>query len=34
MPHVVRVVDRRVGDGVGRAGALALLRTAALVVIP
>jgi hypothetical protein len=34
MPHVLRLVDRRVGDGDGRAGALALLRAAALAVIP
>jgi hypothetical protein len=30
MPHVLRLVDRRVGDGDGRAGALALLPAAAL----
>jgi hypothetical protein len=34
MLHVVRLVDRRVGDGGGRAGALALLRAAALALIP
>ena len=34
MPHALRLVDRRVGDGDGRAGALALLPAAALVVIP
>jgi hypothetical protein len=34
MPHVLRLVDRRVGDGDGRAGALALLPAAALAVIP
>ena len=34
MPHVLRLVDRRVGDGDGRAGALDLLRAAALPVIP
>lgn len=34
MPYVLRFVDRRVGDGDGRAGALALLRAAALAVIP
>jgi hypothetical protein len=33
MPHVLRLVDRRVGDGDGRAGALALLRATALAVI-
>ena len=33
MPHVLRLVDRRVGDGDGRAGALALLPAAALAVI-
>ena len=33
MPYVLRLVDRRVGDGDGRAGALALLRAAALAVI-
>ena len=32
MPHVLRLVDRRVGDGDGRAGALALLPAAALAV--
>ena len=34
MPHVLRLVDRRVGDCDGGAGALALLRAAALAVIP
>ena len=34
MPHVLRLVNRRVGNGDGRAGALDLLRTAALAVIP
>jgi hypothetical protein len=29
MPHVLRLVDRRVGDGDGRAGGLDLLRAAA-----
>jgi hypothetical protein len=33
MLHVLRLVDRRVGDGDGRAGALDLLRAAALAVI-
>ena len=33
MPYVLCLVDRRVGDGDGRAGALALLRAAALAVI-
>ena len=33
MPHVLRLVDRRVGDCDGRAGALALLPAAALAVI-
>ena len=33
MPHVLRLVDRRVGDGNGRAGALDLLSAAALAVI-
>jgi hypothetical protein len=32
MPHVLRLFDRRVGDGDGRAGALALLSAAALAV--
>jgi hypothetical protein len=32
MPHVLRLVDRRVGDGDGRAGALDLLPAAALAV--
>ena len=30
MSHVLRLVDRRVGDGGGRAGALDLLPAAAL----
>ena len=34
MPHVLRLVDRRVGDGGRRAGALALLPAAALAMIP
>ena len=34
MPYVLRLVDRRVGDGDGRPGALALLTAAALAVIP
>src|SRR5215212_11272256 len=33
-PHVLRLVDRRVGDGDGRAGAPPLLRAAALPMIP
>ena len=33
MPHVLRHVDRRVGDGNGRAGALDLLSAAVLAVI-
>ena len=34
MSHVLRLVDRRVGDGGGRAGALDLLPAAALAMIP
>ena len=34
MPYALRLVGRRVGDGDGRAGALALLRAAALAIIP
>ena len=34
MPYALRLVGRRVGDGDGRAGAPALLRAAALAVIP
>jgi hypothetical protein len=34
MPHVLRLVNRRVGNGDGRAGALDLLRAAALAVMP
>jgi hypothetical protein len=34
MPHVLRLVDRRVGDCDGRAGALASLPATALAVIP
>ena len=34
MSYVLRLVDRRFGDGDGRAGALALLRAAALAVTP
>ena len=33
MPHVLRLVDRRVGDCDGRAGALDLLPAAALAMI-
>jgi hypothetical protein len=33
MPYALRLVGRRVGNGDGRAGALALLRAAALAVI-
>ena len=32
MPHVLRLVERRAGDGDGRAGALALLPAAALAI--
>jgi hypothetical protein len=34
MSHALRLVGRRFGDGGGHAGALALLRAAALAVIP
>jgi hypothetical protein len=34
MSHALRLASRRVGDGGGRAGVLALLRAAALAVMP